>query len=370
MKKFLAWLLLAATVLSLAGCGGAPEPQEAAEAASAETTAAEEPTSEPQTAPTETEPPVLEGNLFLKVSSITFSLVGESDDIYLGLIPRELVTWESEDPSVVSVEDGVLTANGVGTTTIRASYEDRQVECTAGCLAGTQEELDSLGFQVLSQPKRLIPEVDLEKPCTYFDNAALVGDSIAYMMVQVENKGDYLGKILFLTRGGTSMNGFVRRFKNIYYLGREMNLEDAIAESQVERMYILIGSNDIASDPQREVFMENWDTMVKRIREKSPDVEIVIISNIPRCASEAESRGSFFLKYNANVAEYNTKLRQFASENDCMYLDLCYYIEDHCGRMSKEYNLDGLHMNDPGYHTWMKVLRYYAQYELEGGTLS
>ncbi len=363
MKKLLIWLLLTAAMLSLCGCGSASSPRETTEA-KAETTAPET-----QAVTEETAAPVLEDNLFLKVSSITFSLVGESEDIYLGLIPRELVTWESEDPAVVSVEDGVLTANGVGTTTIRATYSDCQVECIAGCLAETQEELDCLGFDVLSQPKRLPPEVDLEEPCTYFDNAALVGDSISYMMFQCEAKGNYLGNLLFLARGGTSLNGFVQRSKNICYQGIEMNLEDAIAASEVERMYILIGSNDLASDAQRVFFMENWDTMLGRIREKCPDVEIVMISNIPQYADE-EGQGSFFRNYNTNVAEYNEKMRQYAAENNCMYLDLCCYIQDHCGRMAKEYNLDGYHLNEPGYHIWMKVLRYYAQYELEGGTLS
>ena len=36
----------------------------------------------------------------------------------------------------------------------------------------------------------------------------------------------------------------------------------------------------------------------------------------------------------------------------------------------KAYNLDGYHLNDDGYHNWMKILRYYAQFESEGGTLS
>lgn len=363
MKRLLAWLLLTAAIVNLCGCSAGSTPLETTEARA-------EIAAETQATILETEPPVLENSLFLKVSSITFSVVGESDDIYLGLIPRELVTWESEDPSVVSVENGVLTANGVGTTTIRATYYDRQVTCTAGCLAETQEDLERLGFDVLSQPKRLPPDVDLEIPCTYFDNAALVGDSIAYMLLQTESKGDYLGNMLFLTRGGTSLNGFVRRFKNIYYQGREMNLEDAIAESQVERMYILIGSNDIASDPQREIFFENWDIMLERIREKSPDVDIVIISNIPQYASEPESQSDHFIKYNTLIEEYNIQMRQYCQENDCLYLDLYYYIQDHCGRMPGEYNLDGYHLNETGYHVWMKVLRYYAQYEREGGTLS
>lgn len=374
MKNVLSLILALLMVLSITACGGKSEEMVSADVDVLETAVMKVPSDEEQeTAPaTEpaTEPPIVDAHLFLKVSSITFSVVGESEDIYLGLVPRELVTWESDDPSVVSVENGVLTANSVGTTTIRATYYDQQAECTAGCLAETQEELESLGFDVLSQPKRLLPEVDLEVPCTYFDNDALVGDSIAYMMLQCESKGDYLGNMLFLTRGGTSLNGFVNRFKNIYYMGREMNLENAIAESGVDRMYILIGSNDIASTPQWEAFFENWDTMLGRIREKSPDVEVVLISNIPRYADQFD-QGSFFWDYNTKVIECNDWLRQKAAENDWLYyLDLHAYIEDHCGRMAKSYNLDGYHLNTPGYDVWMKVLRYYAQYELEGGTLS
>lgn len=368
MKKLVAGILLSAILLSLWGCSSQPAESQVAEtsgetAAAVETTAAEEiPISETKAQE--------EGSLFLKVSAITFSLVGESEDIYLGMVPREEITWESDDPAVVSVENGVLTANAVGTTTIRASYQDQKIEVTAGCLAQTQEELESLGFQVLTQPKRQLPEVDLTVPCTYFDKDALIGDSISYMLLQSESKGNYLGEILFMARGGTSLNSFVFHTKNIHYQGINMDLEDAVAKSQVERAYILIGSSDIASAPQREAFFQNWDILLERIREQSPDVEIVMISNIPRYANEREAKGNHFLEYNALIAEYNEKLRQYAADNDCLYLDIYYYIQDHCGRMPEAYNLDGYHLNDAGYQVWMKIMRYYAQYELEGGTLS
>lgn len=87
----------------------------------------------------------------------------------------------------------MLTANSVSTTTIHASYYDREVSCTAECLADTQEALDALGFDVLCKPKHLLPEVDLEEPCTYFNNDALVGDSIAYMMLSAKAKGTIWG---------------------------------------------------------------------------------------------------------------------------------------------------------------------------------
>ena len=368
MKKILAWLLLAATVMSLLGCAAEAKPAENTQ--QTEGVSLESPAGEKETGAPETEAPVLEGSLFLKVSSVTFSVVGESEDIYLGMIPRELVTWESEDPSVVSVENGVLTAKGVGTTTVRATYYDRQAECTAGCLAETQEELNRLDAEILASPKRLPPEVDLEEPCTYFDNAAIVGDSITYFLFQWENKTNYLGEMLFLARGGVSMNSFVQRSKNIYYKGREISLEKAIDKSKVDRVYFLMGSNDISAATQRPHLEENWEIMLERIRKKSPDVELVLLSNIPLYLDEAESEMDRFLTYNNRIMEYNLWLKNFAAENGCLYLDLCYYVQDHCGRMPKIYNQGSYHMNEEGCLNWMKILRYYAQYELEGGTLS
>ena len=370
MKRVLAWLLLAVTVLNLWGCDAAPAEPETTEMPAATVAAATTAAAETQPTVPETEAPAAEEKLFLKVSGITFSLVGESEDIYLGMAPREQVTWESDDPAVVSVENGVLTANGVGTTTVRAIYNDQQVEVAAGCLAETREELETLGFDVLCTPKRLPPEVDLEEPCTYFDNAAIVGDSITYFLMQWESKTNYLGNIVFLARGGVSMNGFVRRFKNIHYRGKEMILEDAVAASEVERVYFLMGSNDIQSKTQRPYLFDNWNILLERIREKSPDVELVLLSNIPLYGDELECKGEKFLAHNERIVEYNAKLKEFAEENNCLTLDLYYYVEDHCGRMPKIYSQGSYHMNEAGCLNWMKILRYYAQYELEGGTLS
>ena len=365
MKRYCALLLLGALLLQLWGCGAQTPAEERETAETAAVTEAE--TEAPTVRETE---PVPEEPMYLKVSSITFSLAGDSEDIYMGLVPREKITWESEDPNVISVENGVLTANSVGTTTIRASCGDRQLECTASCLAETEEELKSLDPELLRKPKRMVPDVELDSPCTFYDNAVLVGDSISLMMIQNESKGNYLGDLLVLARNGTSLCGLVNRFKNIYYQACEMNLEDAIAKSQVDRMYILLGANDIACEPNRLAYFDNWDTMLARLRDKTPDLEIVVISNTPKCKTTKNSVGNKFAKYNAMVKEDNAKLEQYCSEHGCQYLNLAYYIEDHEGNMALEYNLDGDHMNDVGYLQWIKLMRLYAEYELAGGKIS
>ena len=357
------WLLIVALaiLLSLVGCTTEPIEDKAMASQAAlpeietESAAEEIPTTE------ETEPPILEGELFLKVSAITFSVVGESEDIYLGVIPRELVTWSSEDPDIVSVENGVLTAVNVGTTVIYASYADREVSCTAGCLAQDREKLEAMSPEILGAPKWLPPEVDLEEPCVYFDNAAIVGDSITYVMMQHENNSNALGDMTFLARGGVSVMGFVLRSKNMMFQGRELVLEEAIAQAQVERVYFLLGSNDVAADYDMDTMMGNWRILLTRIRDKSPKVEIALISSIPR----HNMSGS----YNRRTIEYNMNLRQLVKEYGGMYLDLHSYVQDHLGRLPDIYRFDDTHLNELGCTVWMKIMRYYARYESEGGIL-
>ena len=122
MKRIFSLLLAAMMLLSMAGCGGekAPETQPApVETTVPETTVPE--TTVPETTEPKVTEPVIQGELFLTVSSINFSLVGESENIYIGTAPLEEITWTSADESVITVENGVLTAVGVGTTTVSAT---------------------------------------------------------------------------------------------------------------------------------------------------------------------------------------------------------------------------------------------------------
>jgi len=365
MKKFLAWLLLAATILSLWGCAAASaQPEKTAESTET-TTVTEMPAGEEQATAPAAALPASEERLFLKAASVTFSLVGESDDIYLGMAPRELVSWESDDPDVVSVENGVLTATGVGTTVVRATYGSQTVECAAGCLAETQEELDALAPAVLSAPKRLPMEVNMEEPCTYFDDDAIIGDSITYFLWQAESQNNHLGDMVFITRQGISIQGLVLRFKNLYFEGHEMFVEDIAAKCEAERIYIMLGCLDFQVPEACEALIDNWTIMLDRILQKCPDKEIVIISNIP-----GFTEGTTPTEYNAAVAEVTAELRQLAADKGCGFLDLGYYIQDHYGRMPAIYCKDEYHMNADGSRVWMQVMRYYAQYEQNGGTLS
>lgn len=356
MKRFISILLAAIMLLSITACGSSQPVETTAaptEIAVPETTVPE--TTTPETTVPETTVPVYEGDLFLTVSSINFSLVGESEDIYVGTAPREEIIWASADESVITVENGVLTAVGVGSTTVSATYGDQYMECTAGCLAQTQEDLYALGYDVIRQPKRMPPVYD-DELITFFDDAAIVGDSISYIMYQWEATNNMLKDALFLVRGGCSINGFVRKYKLIYYQGVETCVEDALALAGVNKVFIMLGQNDL-SYMTIEDTMANYATMVDRIREKSPDIEIYLQSCIPEWFKNGAGN-----EKNEKIDEFNVQLKAYCEENDVHFVDLAPYAEDHENKMPTPYSMDyGIHMNEVGCIEWMRVLRAYAK---------
>ena len=72
--------------------------------------------------------------------------------------------------------------------------------------------------------------------------------------------------------------------------------------------------------------------------------------------------GGYHLYYE-DIVFGNEELKAFAEENDCRYVDIYRYVEDHTGKMATTYELDkSIHMNEAGCRIWMQLLKAYAQW--------
>jgi lysophospholipase L1-like esterase len=273
----------------------------------------------------------------------------------LGLSVYEDETGKTTiSPDVATFENGILTAVGVGETTVTASYGDQEITVSVKCLAETEEELLALEEAVLRTAKRY-PPVMGDEPMDYFADAAVVGDSISYILFQWETMYNYMGDVLFLVRGGTGLNGIVRDYKRILYKGRESKLDDAIIDAQPNKVFIMLGQNDLR---YREIedCMESWVLLIERIRSAKPEIEIHIQSCTPEWIKSTSSNFN-----NEKIEEYNEILRQFAADNDCFFVDIHYYTVDHLHRMPTAYELDkSIHMNEAGCYAWIQALKAYA----------
>lgn len=357
MKKSFIFILAAA--IMLCACGAPAEAPAATPEPAPTATPAPSPEPSPEPTPEPTPPPP-EGEIFLNVSSITFSTVGESENIYAGSAPADAVQWISDDESVISVENGVLTAVGVGETTVHADFMGQSLSCAAGCLAASEEELAALPNDTLRQPKRLPPVLE-NPPLEYFDDALLMGDSITYMCFQFESKNDLLGNVMFLTRGGTSLLGIENRSYNIYYQGQNIAIEDSVAASGRQKLFLMLGQNDLGYRTIEDT-IGSYETIISRIREKSPDVEIYIQSLVHEWWEKGSSNSR-----NEKIDQYNIELEALAEKLGCTYLDVKKYIEDHLGTMAAPYNMDyGIHVNEAGCVEWMHALQAYAYIEMMG----
>ena len=354
MKKLIC-LMLVLQICLLAGCAAENAPETTAPAETAAASVA--PTEAEGITDTEiasTDPQTQEGILFLAASRLDFSVVGESEDIYLGTLPREDVIFESMDPDVATFENGVVTAVGVGSTTVTVCDGTNTITCQVSCLAEDLETLAELPEEILRKAKRY-PPVMGDEPMDYFTNTAIVGDSISHILFQWESKFDYLGEPLFLVRGGTGLNGVVEDYWPILYKGQYAKIEDALQDAGCSRVFIMLGQNDLR---YREIedCLGSWEILLANIREKNPDVEVHIQSVIPEWLPTRVSNEN-----NEKIEAFNEKMKVFAAENGCHYVDIGYYVVDHTGRMSSEYEMDqSIHMNYEGCYAWIQALKAYA----------
>lgn len=352
MKKILAACLTALLLLGTVGC--AAEPVETTVPAAAAETAPVPVDTAPEETETPSEPD--QGVLLLSVSMITFPLVGQQEDIYTGTALREHILWESDNPSVAIFEDGVITAVGVGKTVIRASFEEQTLECEVRCLASDEEELENVTQEVLHSANRLPQPADPNEQCTFFDDAAFVGDSISYTLEHRAPVTGVIGNPTYLVRGGVSLYGFILGSKRITLRGHEIDLEDAIAQSGVRKVFIMMGQNDL-SYRSVEQTIETWAELLSRIREKNPDVEIYIQSLVPEWQDHYQPNDK-----NEKIQTYNEELKIFAQDNGCHYVEVAAYFKDNTNRMPNEYTSDHtIHINFTGADVWMQVLRAYVR---------
>lgn len=359
MNRCLTACLLTLLVFFSSGCTATQDSSAQTEVSVENTTVTAAATEAPEVVLTE---PTEEEYLFFTVSDITFSLTGESEDIYLGNIPREKVIWSSSDESVVTFSEGILTATGVGSASVFAEYGTEVVEITVTCLAQTQEDLDALGDEILRTPKRFPYHVE-DWPEDFYNDAAFVGDSITYTLWHTAGKPqNELGKSLFLVRGGTSINGFVLNYKNITYQGKEMHLDDAIAASGMKKAFFMLGQNDLGYMSIEDT-MANWTKLLDRILEKSPEVEIYLQSLVPEW-----NENHLGAEKNEKIDQYNEALKIYCEENGYYFVDIAPYIEDHTNKMATIYSMDyGIHINYDGTAVWMDALKAYATlHELRG----
>ncbi len=221
-------------------------------------------------------------------------------------------------------------------------------------------------------PVPAVPTCDPEEG-GYFDNALLVGDSIMegvrqYVAAQ-RQEGEMLGTARFVTTTmGISLADLVGdrnsgvRFS---YQGEAKSLEDIVAETAPRRVFLLLGLNDLASDPDPviEDVVNRYTRLISNLRSACPGVEFIIITNPPKVASQ------WLPDYTANrsfgnelIEEFVRELKLTCSERNIPYADAHESLKNEGGALPDDYCRDGyIHLNHRGAAVVVEVLNAFAE---------
>ena len=126
--------------------------------------------------------------------------------------------------------------------------------------------------------------------------------------------------------------------------------DEIITSFSPKQVFIYEGDNDIAKGKKTDEILSSADSIVKRIRQKLPDVSLVFISAKPS-VRRWELRNEY--------VAYNKALEAWTkNQKNVRYADVWTPMLKKDGIVRDDLFIeDKLHMNEKGYKIWQKVLK-------------
>ena len=133
---------------------------------------------------------------------------------------------------------------------------------------------------------------------------------------------------------------------------------DAILPGNPDRIFLLIGINDVARGISADSIVQNIGLITETIQEKAPDTKLFIQSVLPVNDRFPKFKGHTS-RYSM-VPEINQQLRALAKAKNAAYIDLFrHFVNDTGIKMDEKYTNDGLHLTGEGYMLWKEIVEPY-----------
>lgn len=128
-----------------------------------------------------------------------------------------------------------------------------------------------------------------------------------------------------------------------------------ITESKPDKLFIMIGVNDLRHDVSIEDIIKNYQSIVEKINSDSPLTKIYIQSVLPVNDLIGKPKTT-----SEEVVKLNTKIENLASQFKIPFINIFESLVDEEGRLDKKYSEDGLHINGEGYSVWKSIIEKYV----------
>lgn len=141
------------------------------------------------------------------------------------------------------------------------------------------------------------------------------------------------------------------------------NLDEMVTIYNPTKVFILIGTNDIAHEKSEKEITDNIKKIVQNILRKRPNTKIYIESIYPINNTEDDKidHDVVGIRDNKKIKKINNQLKKYCKEKKYTYINIYDELSDKSENINLKYTKEGLHLNDLGYLKVTKVLYQYLK---------
>ncbi|MCT7969253.1 GDSL-type esterase/lipase family protein [Laspinema sp. D1] len=133
-----------------------------------------------------------------------------------------------------------------------------------------------------------------------------------------------------------------------------------ILASQPRQIFLMIGINDLSRKKDFSETLANYEQILARIQQQSPQTEVYVQSVLPINKRLFEKGPT-----NEMIRNFNTQLQRLSDNFSYSYIDLHSQLVDENQQLDERYTLDGLHLNGTAYLIWKEAIENYVERDAE-----
>ncbi len=173
------------------------------------------------------------------------------------------------------------------------------------------------------------------------------------------------GEIIFLGDSITDRCEWAELFQNVNVKNRGLSGDrtsglldrlDEVIESKPDKIFVMIGVNDLRHDVPLYTIVGNYRNLVKRILLGSPGTRVIVQSVLPVNNIIGKPKTTC-----EKVLKLNEEISKIAADFGLVYIDLNKSFVDEKGMLDNKYSEDGLHINGEGYLLWASLIEEYVK---------
>jgi len=143
------------------------------------------------------------------------------------------------------------------------------------------------------------------------------------------------------------------------------HIDTLIFDLEPSKIFINIGSNDIGFNVPENVFLANYDEILRQIKSKLPTAKVYVMAYYPINAAEdfgeeqSEHNQLYAHRSNEQFQAASVQVEQIAKKNGCEFINVNDGLADADGNLRKELTFDGAHMLPNGYEIVLENMKKY-----------